>query len=435
MIGVLAGIGLWMILLSYWPTSVRFFERFNDFKLGLDLRGGTHLVYEADVSDLPADQLDDALGGVRDVIERRINVLGVSEPLVQTNEVGGSQRVIVELAGVHNAGQAIALIGETPQLDFRREVGSQPLQVPGEGEEQSEIQVPVFEKTSLTGKQLKRATVAFDPVSGAPEVSLEFDSEGTELFATLTRENLNKRIAIYLDGAPISAPVVQSEITTGQAVISGGFTVEEARLLAQRLTAGALPVPITLVSQQVVGPVLGRLSIQQSLVAGLVGIVTVMLWMMLFYRLPGLIASIALLLYVIWMLTLIKSVPITLTLAGMAGFIMSVGMAVDANVLVFERLKENLRSGKPFTFSVDDAFREAWAAIRDSNVSTILIAVILYIFGTSLVRGFALTLAVGVVLSMFTAIIVTRTLLRLLLPYQWWRKPWLMGVKSFTPSV
>jgi preprotein translocase subunit SecD len=386
-------------------------------------------VYQADVSSVATDQIDEALAGVRDVIERRVNSFGVSEPVVQTNRVGDNYRVIVELAGVHDPGEAIRLIGETPQLDFRTEVALGPELPPGQLKQEDFLNL-AFARTQLTGKHLKRATVAFDPVTGAPQVDLEFDSEGATLFAELTRNNLNKRIAIFLDGVPISIPVVQTEITTGQAVISGGFKLDEAKALAERLTAGALPIPVTLVSQQTVGPSLGQREIQKSMVAGGIGIVILFVWIITFYRVPGLVAAAALSLYTVYLLALIKLIPITLTLAGIAGLVMSIGMAVDANVLIFERFRENMRSGKNVRYSLEDGFKGAWSSIRDSNVSSLLIAAILYVFGTSIIRGFALTLALGIMLSMFTAIVFTRTLMFLIIPYAFWHKPKLLAVRT-----
>ncbi len=426
----LAVLALWIDLPGHPEIKIGSLARDLNVRLGLDLQGGTQLVYRADVSGIASEGVSDAMAGARDVIERRVNLFGVSEPVVQTSRAGGEQRIIVELAGVHDPNAAIRLIGETPQLDFRREVSGD------EAKEQFNIDDPqalggtIFERTLLTGKNLKRARVEFDPITGAPGVTLEFDGEGTKVFANLTRQNLNRRIAIYLDGVPISAPVVQAEITNGRAVISGGFTLEEAKQLAARLNAGALPVPIELIGQQTVGPALGRQSIQQSVVAGIMGLIAVAAWMVVFYRLPGVVASIALVLYATFFLALIKLIPVTLTLAGVAGFILTVGMAVDANVLVFERMRENLRAGKGVLWAAQDGFTEAWSSIRAGNESSILTAVILYALGTSLIRGFALTFIIGTLLSMFTAVTVTRTLLYLVLRARWLHKPFLLAVRK-----
>lgn len=425
-IAALTALSLWIALPQHPSISWGAFQRDLNVRLGLDLQGGSHLVYRADVKGISEAEAPDALAGVRDVIERRVNAFGVSEPVVQTNRVGDEQRIIVELAGVHDPNQAIKLIGETPQLDFRREVSAEALKQ-FNIDDNTAVTGPIFERTELSGKNLKRATVAFDPLTGTPEVNLEFDGEGTDLFAELTRQNLQKRIAIYLDGVPISAPVVQAEITNGRAVISGGFTIEEARQLAQRLNAGALPIPIELIGQQTVGPTLGRLSIEQSVVAGIAGLLAVAVWMIIFYRLPGAVAALALVLYAIFFLAIIKLIPITLTLAGIAGFILSIGMAVDANVLIFERFRENIRLGKSLRFALEDGFKQAWGSIWASNVSSLITALILYGIGTSLVRGFALTYSIGIVLSMFTAITVSRTLLALSLTPRATRRPWLLS--------
>lgn len=434
-IGVLTGLATWVDVPGHPTISFGSFSRDLKFKLGLDLQGGSHLIYRADVTGISEDDIPDSLAGVRDVIERRVNAFGVSEPIVQTNRAGNERRVIVELAGVHDPEVAIKMIGETPQLDFRREVVSEEVMQQFNVDDPAKITGPVFERTDLTGKHLKRAAVSFDRVMGQPQVNLEFDGEGSDMFAGLTRENLGKRIAIYLDGVPISAPVVQAEITSGQAVISGGFTLEEAKQLSQRLNAGALPVPIELIGQQIIGPSLGQLSIKQSVTAGVAGLVIVIVWMTLFYRLPGVVASIALILYAIFFLALIKLIPITLTLAGIAGFILTVGMAMDANVLIFERFRENLRAGRSVSYALKDGFQEAWSSIWASNVSGLLTALVLYGFGTSIVRGFALTLALGIVLSMFTAVTVTRVLLSLVLAVKFVQRPFWLAVRSMkSPS-
>lgn len=434
LIAVLAAFCLWIDLPFHPSIRLGEFTRDLNIKLGLDLRGGSHLVYRANVSEIGDQGVNEALAGVRDVIERRVNAFGISEPNVQTNRVGDEYRVIVELAGVHDTKQAITLIGETPQLDFRREVAKDEALQQFNIDNPDAITGPIFERTELTGKHLQRASVSFDPVGGSPEVNLEFDSEGSDLFAKLTRESVQKRIAIYLDGVPISAPVVQTEITNGRAVISGGFSVNEAKELAGRLNAGALPVPIELIGQQIIGPTLGRQSIEQSVVAGVMGLAAVVLWMIIFYRLPGVVAGLALVMYAIFFLAIIKLIPVTLTLAGIAGFILTIGMAVDANVLIFERFKENIRAGKTIRYALDEGFAEAWRSIWASNVTSLLSAIILYSFGTSIIRGFALTLGIGTLLSMFTAITVTRSFLNVLLTWRPAARPFLLGVKNL-PNI
>lgn len=398
------GLGVWVVLSPWWKL-----------RLGLDLQGGSHLVYRADISGIGDLEVEDAMAGVRDVIERRVNLFGVSEPIVQTNKTGDEQRIIVELAGVHDPNEAIALIGATPQLDFRRQVGNDEAREQFNIDDPAALSGPIFERTDLTGRQLKRATLGFDQISGTPQINLEFDGEGGDLFAQLTKENVGKRLAIYLDGVPISAPVVQSEITQGRAVITGGFTVEEARELVGRLNAGALPVPVELIGQQTIGPTLGQRSINQSAVAGVMSVIAVMVWMIVFYRLLGVVASLALMIYVILLLAIVEVLSVTLTLAGIAGIILSIGMAVDANVLIFERFRENIRLRKNVGYALRDGFKEAWSAIWAANVATLLTALILYMMGTSIIRGFAVTLSIGTLLSMFTAIVVTRYLLRAVL--------------------
>ena len=620
------------------------------FRLGLDLQGGAHLVYEADVSKIDSSQRDSAVEGVRDVIERRVNAFGVSEPLVQTARNGNAWQVVVELAGVKDIKQAIKQIGETPVLEFKEEatpeptraltpdekrsmdeynkaakvrvdaaikelkaqaatdkidfialaqkysddaaskgvggaIGSvtrnsanadlwefadkqgagkiitEPLETAGgwnivrvQGVEDRGMEIHAqhilicfrgaercdrdtskddarkkieelkkeatpdnFEKlarenstepgakersgdlgffskgmmvkpfedavfplkvgaisdpvetqfgfhiirkveerpvkaynlarilikkkteadylpppdpwrlTGLSGKHLSRATVQFDQNTNTPQVSLEFNDEGKKLFGEITSRNVQKFVAIFLDGTAISIPRVQTAITDGRAVITGNFTIAEAKLLAQRLQAGALPVPINLLSQQTVGATLGEASVRASLLAGLIGFALVGLFMILYYRLAGVLAVIALVIYSAVVLALFKLIPVTLTLSGIAGFILSIGMAVDANVLQFERLKEELRAGKTLGGAIEDGFKRAWPSIRDSHVTTLFGALILFWFSTSLVKGFGLTLSIGVVMSLFSAITVTRVLLRIVSPHV--RSAWWYGTK------
>lgn len=534
--------------------DIRIGSVFRELKvhLGLDLQGGAQLVYEADLSKIDLADRAAALDGTRDVIERRVNTFGVSEPIVQTSTVGGSSRVIVELPGVTDVDAAIKRIGETPLLEFREQAPApepEPLTeeekkqieetnaqaeknandvlvrvkadedfaalanefsedpsnentdgskkggdldfrdpqvyVPefrdaltalsdgalaqdvvkspfgyhiikreasreGKNAEEETIteirarhilfrtlsesdlrpqQEPEFVNTGLSGQHLTRAQVTFDPNTGEPQVNLTFNDEGKKLFGEITKRNLQKPVGIYLDGQPISIPTVQQEITTGEAVITGNFSLPEAKELGARLTAGALPVPITLFAQQTIGATLGRESIERSFVAGLLGLLLVIVFMILYYRLPGVLSVLALGFYTLIVLALFKLWPVTLTLAGIAGFILSIGMAVDANVLIFERLKEELRAGKSVPVAVEQGFSRAWLSIRDSNVSSIITCVILAWFGTSLVQGFAITLAIGILVSMFTAITVTRTFLRLIVSGKLGHSRWLLGVE------
>lgn len=378
----------------------------KQFKLGLDLKGGAHLVYKADTSNIKSAEIADAMSGLRDVIERRINMFGVAEPLVQVEQQGvlnsienREQRLIVELPGVADVNQAIKMIGETPMLQFM---------LVGETNDKGDT---TFFPTELDGRYLKRAAVEFDPNTGDPYVGLEFNEDGGKLFAEITKNNVGKNLAIFLDGAPISSPVIREEISGGKAQISGRFTAQEVKTLVQRLNSGALPVPVTLISQQTVGPTLGEKVLNDGVRAGIYGFIIVAIFLVIWYRLPGLLAVIALSIYAVISLAIFKLIPVTITAAGIAGFILSVGMAVDANVLIFERMKEEKRSGKSIGASITEGFERAWLSIRDSNAASLLTCVILYWMGTSMVKGFALTLAIGILVSLFTAITVSRTFL------------------------
>lgn len=426
-----------------WPKGpdINFDNIHKELKLhlGLDLQGGAHLVYEADLSKVEPQNHEEAMMGVRDVIEKRVNALGVAEPIIQTNRVGDHWRVIIELAGVFDINRAIEMIGQTPSLDFREQtedlsslLGGK-YRIEGEGEnikiidqEGKEVsfeelrkeleikkEVPGFKLTKLSGQHLKKAQLQFDPQTNQPVVGLEFNDEGKKLFAEITERNVGKPLAIFLDGNMISAPRVNEPIREGKAVITGQFTIQEAKELAMRLNAGALPVPITLISQTNVGASLGKTSIEKSFFAGVIGLILVALFMIANYRFPGLLAVLALVIYTLIVLALFKLIPVTLTLAGIAGFILSIGMAVDANVLIFERMKEKLREEKNITTAIDEGFRHAWNSIRDSNISSLITCFILAWFGTSIIKGFAITLAIGILVSMFSAISITKTFLKL----------------------
>ena len=406
---ILAGvaIGYFDVLHLYHPTSI--FSK--PFKLGLDLKGGVHLVYQADMEGIKPEEISDAMAGLRDVIERRINLFGVSEPLVQVEQKGiletvanREQRLIVELPGVTDVNQAIRMIGETPFLEFR-------LENPNIEIKDDTILNEAFLATPLTGRFLNKATLEFDQMTYSPQISLEFTDEGGKIFAQITKDNVGKRLAIFLDGAPISIPNIREEIKEGKAQITGQFTAQEAKTLVQRLNSGALPVPISLISQESVGPTLGEKVLNNSMRAGMYGIILVAIFLIIWYRLPGFLAILALGIYAVIILALFKLIPVTLTAAGIAGFILSVGMAVDANILIFERMKEERKNGKTLNAAVSEGFERAWLSIRDSNVSSLITSVILYWFGTSMVKGFALTLFIGILVSMFSAITVTRTFL------------------------
>ena len=376
------------------------------FHLGLDLQGGTHLVYEADTSSVTGGEKD-AMDSLRDVIERRVNLYGVSEPVVQTEKSGDSHRLVVELAGVFDIKEAIKLIGETPFLEFKE----LPDSIKNAVTKPEEVSYEDFAPTNLTGKYVKRASVAFGQI-GEAQIFLEFTSEGANIFEEVTGKNVGFPLAVFLDGAVISAPIVQQKISGGSAQITGQFTLAEAKELVGRFNAGALPVPISLLSQQSVGASLGQDSLKRSLWAGIWGTLAVAIFMLFWYRLPGVVSVIALGVYSALTLLLFKTIPVTLSSAGMAGFILSIGMAIDANILIFERMKEELREGKDLDIALFEGFRRAWTSIRDSNVSSLITAFILYWFGTSLVKGFALTLGIGVLVSMFSAITVSRLLLK-----------------------
>ena len=421
------GLGLFIYkseprLNTNFESEKSFFQKFR-FHLGLDLSGGSHLVYQADISALAPEQVEDSMAALRDVIERRVNLFGVSEPVVQiqgSSVVSGApEQLIVDLPGVTDLEKAKEMIGQTPLLEFKTEAPEdEPIEVKVGADGKVDLgQVDFGQRyiaTELTGRFLQRATLEFDPNTREPLVSLQFDNSGTKLFAQITKENIGRTVAIYLDGALISAPVVREEIPNGQAVISGNFNPTEAKQLVGRLNSGALPVPITLLSTQTIGAILGESAIAAGVRAATLGFLLVALFLILWYRLPGLIATLALTIFVTVVLTIFKLIPVTLTAAGIAGFIISIGIAVDANVLIFERIKEEIRAGGKIPEAITAGFSRAWLSIRDSNISSLLTAVILFWFGTSLIKGFALTLGLGVAVSMLSAILITRIFLKTL---------------------
>ncbi len=385
--------------------------------LGLDLAGGSHVALEADMTHIkPADRLS-ALDSAKEVIDRRVNFFGVSEPVVQTAVDNNSYRIIVELPGVSDVDQAIALIGQTALLDFREFL-------PTPQATASAYVIPTLENTKsvgITGKDLSRATMDFGQQTGTPEVALEFTSEGGKKFGDVTTRLVGKQLAIFLDNIPLTAPVVQTPITDGRAVVTGNFTRDSANALALQLNAGALPVPVSVVEQRTVEATLGAASVAQSIRAGAVGLSLVALFMVLQYGRLGFIADMALLLYGLLSFGVFRLLSITLTLPGIAGFILSIGMAVDSNILIFERYKEERWNGKPWHIAIEQAFGKAWDSIRDANITTIITSLILYNPGnwallpsSGLVRGFAATLLIGVVMSLFTGIVATRTFIRVL---------------------
>ncbi len=458
-LAILAGI---FVYPNYFNSSVDYLNnRFGwhvphfwekPYVLGLDLQGGVNLVYQADLSTV--DNKGEAMQGLRDVIERRVNLFGVSEPVVQ---IQGTDRLVVELPGVKDVQEAIEMIGQTPYLEFDEQRTAEETQavldklkeVQAAQEKGEDIQKikdwelalenPYFKPTELTGKYLSKTTVVFDQTTYKPQIQLTFNSEGAKLFEEITARNIQKPLAIYLDGASIIdttgdnkididdiyAPIIQDKISGGTAVISGNMSAATANDLSRRLNSGALPVKIgSPISQQTVGPTLGADSLAKSLWAGVWGFLAVAIFMVVVYRLPGLISSLALLIYVALVLSIFKLVPVTLTLAGIGGFILSIGMAVDANILIFARMKEEVLQGKTMGVAIAEGFGRAWPSIRDSNINSLIVCAILFIFSTSFIKGFALTLALGIVLSMFSAIFVTRILLLVIIgrwadKYKW----------------
>jgi protein-export membrane protein SecD len=404
-----------------------FVEKFS-YKLGLDLSGGTHLVYRADVSKIEKSQVPSAMASLRDVIERRVNIFGVSEPVIQTQNGSftnqGEERLTVDLPGVTDVKQAVSLIGQTPLLEFKIERpegaekdalekklnDAQTIVVNG-GTVDVNLDDPYYVSSDLTGRYLEKATLEFDQSTRAPVISLQFNNEGSALFEKLTKDNVGKTIAIYLDGSPLSTPVVREAITGGRAQISGTFTAQEAKTLVGRLNSGALPVPIELVSTTTIGPSLGTQAVKAGVMAGLIGLLAIIGFLILWYRLPGVIASVSLIVYAVIVLSIFKLFNVVLSAAGIAGFIISIGTAVDANILIFERMKEEVRSGRGIADAMRAGFDRAWSSIFDSNFTTLGTAVILFSLGVSVIKGFALTLIIGILASLFSAYVVTRIFL------------------------
>lgn len=421
---------------------------------GLDLQGGVQLIYEADLSSV--EDKSGAMSGLRDVIERRVNLFGVSEPTVQ---IQGDNRLLVELPGVTDVKEAIQMIGETPYLEFlemRTEEETEEIlknieqvqllqEQGGLTENMDDLEFvfenPYLKETELTGKYLEKATVVFDQTTYKPQIQLKFNDEGAKIFEEITARNIEKPLAIFLDGASIIdttgdgiidgqdlyAPIVQDKITGGTAVITGDMSTQTANSIARRLNSGALPVKIgEPISQETIGPVLGAVSLQKSLVAGIYGLLAVIIFMILVYKLPGLIASIALIIYVALVLSIFKLIPVTLTLAGIGGFILSIGLAVDANILIFARMKEEIKSGKGLSQAIDEGFKRAWPSIKDSNFNSLIVCAILFFVATSFIKGFALTLAIGLLASMFSAFFITRIFLQIFVGSWVEKRKWLL---------
>lgn len=383
-----------------------------ELKRGLDIQGGVQITIGLETSALPPEDRAQAAEAAREVITRRVDLYGIAEPVVQTVRQGDDYRLLVEMPGLNDPSQAVALVGQTAQLTFAlinddaiaTESGS------------------FLTETPLTGAQLKRATVQFNQQTGEPEVAIEFNEEGTAEFGRITESNQGKRLAILLDGSPIMAPTINEPIYGGAAVISGQFSSEEAKQLSIQLSAGALPVGISILEQRTIGASLGAQAVRQSVYAGLIGLALVMVFMIAIYGWKGVIACAALGVYAVLTVAVYKLFGVTLSLPGIAGLILSIGMAVDANILIFERMKEEQRLDKPFSVAMELGFGKAWDSIKDANVVTILTSLVLinplnlsFLNTSGIVRGFGVTLLIGVVLGLFTGIFVTRTLMRLFL--------------------
>ncbi|MFC1626665.1 protein translocase subunit SecD [Patescibacteria group bacterium] len=386
-------------------------------RLGLDLSGGTHIVLQADMSNINEDARIDALESAKEIIERRVNFFGLTEPLVQTSQTQDTYRIIVEMPGITNVDQAVQAIGQTAKLEFREFLDE------NEATEAATIEqmLAATQSVDITGKDLQRAQISFSQQTGESQVAIEFTKEGGDKFAETTKRLVGKPLGIFLDDIPISSPMVQQEIIGGSAVISGSFTVESAKILALQLNAGALPVPVDVVEQKVIGATLGQESVEKSIRAGAVGLAIVAVYMIATYGKLGLLADFALILYGLITFAIFRLIPVTLTLPGIAGFILSVGMAVDSNILIFERYKEETLKGKPWKIAMELGFGKAWESIKDANFTTLITCAVLYNPGnwsflpaSGMVRGFAITLFIGVLVGLFTGIVVTRTLIRVL---------------------
>lgn len=418
-------VAVWVIL----PVNAGILGKPAQFQLGLDLVGGVQALLEADLPSETAVSVE-SMSTARSIVDNRVNGLGVTEATVQQ---AGNRRLVVEMPGFTDTETALSVLKQTGLLEFVDFTGLSDQEAyalvgkaiqtsigqsdPAAAAEAQTGEQSIFE-TVMTGAELKTVNVVTTQ-TGEPEVAFELTPEGSDTFRNFTSANVGKILAIVLDKVVLSTPTINQAITDGQGVISGNFTIESANDLAVNLRYGSLPIPMKVASSQTIGPSLGQDSLQRSLVAGIIGISVVILYMALYYRLPGVVADLALIVYALLSLAIFKMIPVTLTLPGIAGFILSIGVAVDANVLIFERLKEELRSGKNLHQAIDAGWKRAWPSIRDSNISTLITCAILFWFGStygaSMVKGFSLTLAIGVAVSLFTAIVVTRTFLHLIL--------------------
>lgn len=394
------------------------FKKEIRIKEGLDLQGGARITYSADLSKIGEDRKSDAMNSLAKVIESRVNGFGITEPTVQSSKVGGDYRLAVELPGVKDINEAMNLIGKTAELDFR-ELTSETAQD--------------FTKTDLTGKDFKSATVTFDE-SGKPQIDIEFNAEGAKKFEAITERNVQKPLAIYLDNELLSAPTVNQKISGGKGQITGEFDIKEAKNLAIQLNAGALPVPIKMIEERSVGATLGRESISRSIYAGVLGLIFVSLFMIVYYRMLGIFSTIGLGFYIVFMIALVKLLGITLTMGGVAGLILSVGMSMETDVLVFERVREELRAGKTFPTSVKLGFSRAWPSVRDSNAVSLIIAALLYTAGGT-IRGFAVVLALGIVVGLLTTFAGTKTIMMVAVRFKIFESYKLFSVKKEETEV
>lgn len=438
-----------------WAKQALFWQQpkeYRDLKIkqGLDLQGGTQVLLQAKPTNDVAVTAED-MQAAKTIVERRVNGLGVTEPLVQ---IQGENRIIVELPGIDNPDQAVQTLKNTGQLEFV-EIGSStspqyPLVTQGvyvrttnndavpskESLGATELPYPdVVFTTVMTGRDLKTADVQVDQY-GKTSIGFTLSDAGADIFAAYTAAHVGDTLAIVLDNVVLSAPNIQTAIPDGQGEISGQFTLDEANSLAVQMRYGALPIPLEVVNRRTIGATLGADSVRSSILAGLIGLITVLLFMVVYYRLPGAMAALALVFYAGLNLALYKLIPVTLTLPGIAGFLLSTGMAVDANILIFERMKEELRWGRSLRSAVEAGFNRAWTSIFDSNLSTLITCLILIMFGRTFgaqaVMGFAVNLGIGVLISMFTAVTVTRTLMRALFDRpeseSLRQKHWLLGI-------
>lgn len=388
-------------------------------RFGLDIQGGVQLTLDAKMAELPQAERLQALESAKEVIRRRVDMYGLAEPVVQSAKQGENYRILVELAGLQEASSALELLGSTAQLDFRLQ-STEAAKLESSGSASLLDFLGQFQPTGITGKMLKRATTQFDPQTGQPMVSLEFNEEGTKLFAEVTKQNQGHTLGIFLDEFPVSLPQIGAVIPDGRAVISGQFTLPQAKQLTIQLNAGALPVPVTVVEQRTIGASLGEQAVNASVIAGLVGLGCVALFMIGNYGYKGVLASISLILYGIYSVAMYKLLGVVVTLPGIAGLLLTVGMAVDANILIFERMKEELRKGTPAAKAMELGFGRAWNSIKDANTVTLFVSIVLvnpldlpWLNTSGLVRGFGMTLGIGVLMSLFTSVVVTRTLMRL----------------------